>query len=358
MKIGIDVSPIENKLLLAHRVRGTGFYIQHLRDSLLKYYPDNNYIFFTREKPPQNADIVHYPYFEPFFLSLPFLSKNKRVVTVHDLTPLVFSKHFPVGIKGKIKWFLQKLALARTDAIITDSVCSKNDIVRYGGIPSEKITVVYLSAGEEFKPVDMSNNSIKQKIEALRKKYKIPKSFALYVGDVTWNKNLPRLIEATSKIGVTLVMVGNAIADTTHDTSNPWNQDLVKVQSSIESNKNIIALGFVSSENLVLLYNIATVFCMPSLYEGFGLPVLEAMRCGCPVIAAKEGSLAEIGGNAALYVNAYSVDSIAEGINMLMKNSSEQALMREKGFRQSSLFSWKKTAHETIKVYETVLTKK
>src|ERR1035437_9648563 len=155
MKIAIDMSPLKTGNFLQHRVRGTGFYLENLKRSLLKYYPKNEYIFFTRgEKLPKDVEVVHYPYFEPFFLTLPVFSKNKKIVTVHDLTPLVFPDHFKSGLKGNLKWQIQKLALKNADAIITDSESSKKDIVKFAGINSEKIKVVYLAAGPEFKVLD------------------------------------------------------------------------------------------------------------------------------------------------------------------------------------------------------------
>ena len=130
MNIALDMTPLKNPKSIAHRVRGTGFYIENLKRSLLQYYPNNKYTFFIRgEKLPKDVDLVHYPYFEPFFLTLPIFSKYKRIVTVHDLTPLIFPKEFPKGVRGKIKWELQKQALKHVDGIITDSVCSEISMV-------------------------------------------------------------------------------------------------------------------------------------------------------------------------------------------------------------------------------------
>ena len=296
---------------------------------------------------------MHYPYFEPFFLSLPFRSQQKRVVTVHDLTPFVFKEHFPAGLKGKLRWQLQKYLLGKSEEVITDSECSKRDIIRFTNIPEEKINVVYLSAGEEFKRIKNQESRIKK----IKRKYKLPEKFVLYVGDVTWNKNLPRLLEAATKANTKLVIVGKAIIDKNFDKNNPWNQDLVKVQKYIALHDNILALGFVSSEELVLIYNMATLFCMPSLYEGFGLPILEAMRCGCPTISTKEGSLPEIGGEAVMYVDAYDSESIAKGIKKLIENPSLQEYLRQKGYEQSALFTWEKTSKDTIRVYEKIAAK-
>lgn len=351
MNIAIDVSPLKSSRFLQHRVRGTGFYIENLKRSLLQYYPKNKYIFFTRGKNLLKPsiypiDLVHYPYFEPFFLTLPIFNSYRTIVTVHDLTPIVFPKYFPKGIKGAIKWQIQKMSLRKTDAIITDSKSSKEDIVRYANIPREKIHVVYLAASSAFKK--MKKTLI---LESIKEKYNLPEKFVLYVGDVTWNKNLPRLIEAIKKINLTLVMVGKALMEKDFDRTNPWNQDLVKVQKLIHNDKRIIRLGFVPTEDLIMLYNLASVFVMPSVYEGFGLPILEAMSCGCPVVTSKEGSISEIAGDAAFYVDPYDINDIANGIGEVYLNQKLQRELSYKGLIQAEKFSWKKTAEETMRVY-------
>jgi glycosyltransferase involved in cell wall biosynthesis len=348
MKIAIDISPLQT----GHKVRGAGFYLENLKRALTKYYPQHEYKFFTRgEKLPENVDLVHFPYFEPFFLALPIYKRYLTVVTVHDLTPIVFKEHFPRGIKGEIKWQMQKYALRKANAIITDSNCSKKDIVKYAGVLPEKVSVVYLAAGEEFK---ISEN-LGAKSGEIKEKYKLPEKFVLYVGDVTWNKNLVRLIEAVKGIDVPLVMVGKALVSEDFDKNNPWNKDLVKVQDLVKEDKNITRLGFVPTEDLVVIYNLATVFAMPSLYEGFGLPVLEAMSCGCPVITTKEGSLAEVAGEAALYVDAQSHDSIGKGIQEVFGNPILQKKLMQDGLKRVNEFSWKKTASQTLEVYKKVI---
>ena len=357
MNIAIDISPLRNANLLAHRVRGAGFYIENLRNALLKYFPENKYIFFTsgetlpagRQDLPENIDLVHYPYFEPFFLSLPIFVKYKTVVTVHDLTPLVFPKYFKVGIKGNLKWQIQKFALKNSKVIITDSESSRKDVAKYAGIQKNKINVVYLAASDEFKKMDKSSI-----LGSIREKYNLPENFVLYVGDVTWNKNLPRLIKAIKKINIPLVMVGKALLSKDFDKLNAWNKDLNEVQKLIENDRRIIRLGFVSQDDLVSLYNLATVFTMPSLYEGFGLPVLEAMNCGCPVVTTKEGSLSEIAGDAAYFVDAYDMDSIANGIKEVFLNTEIQKKISQKGLLRAKEFTWEKTARETMNVYRSV----
>ena len=351
MNIAIDISPLKTGHYLQHRVRGTGFYLQNLCKALEENYPENKYIYFKRgDKLKEKVDIFHYPYFEPFFLTLPLLQKNKTIITVHDLTPLVFPNHFKAGAKGVVKWWIQRRSLRAASAIITDSQSSKNDIVKYVDIEQTKIKVIYLAADPEFRIL-----SSKEKLKQVREKYGLPQKFALYVGDATWNKNLPRLIKASLKINIPLVMVGKALIGKEIDCQNSWNKDLLTVQKMAEGNRNIFRLGFISKEDLIALYNAATVFAIPSLYEGFGLPVLEAMSCGCPVVTSKEGSLKEVAGEAAKYVDAHNTENIAEGISEVFNSFNLQKELSQKGLVQSKKFTWEKTALETNNLYKSVM---
>ena len=336
----------QNERMLMHRVRGSGVYASNLIKSLRKNYPRDSFFICSSNNIP-DVDIVHYLYFEPFFRTLPIIKKNKTVVTVHDLIPFVFPKDFPAGIKGNINWFFQRLALKNCDAIITDSDSSKKDILKYTGVKEEKVDVVYLAADTIFKE-DKSQNS------RIKKKYGLPEKFALYVGDVTWNKNLPRILEAIKDKNIPLVLVGKALTREDFDKQNPWNQDLLKVKDFIKDNSKIHVLGFVENNDLVGLYNAATVFVMPSLYEGFGLPVLEALSCGCPVVTSKAGSIPEVAGDAAYYVDAKNINSIANGIEDVYSNDGLMNRLSEKGFLQAKKFSWRKTAELTFKVYQSL----
>lgn len=347
MKIAIDISPLDSN----HSVRGVGFYLTHLKNALEKYQANQEYIYFTNTKElPDTVDIIHYPYFDPFFLSLPIFRKAKTVVTIHDLTPIILPELFPKGIKGSLKWYVQKQIIKHVDAVITDSYASKKDIEKFIGISSSKIHVVHLAAGDEFQKMTI----IKNKEEVIKKKYQLPKKFILYTGDVTPNKNLPRLLEAVADIQIPLIMVGKALADSNFDTTNEWNKDLLTVRTTIATNSNIRALGFVPTEDLVTLYNLAEVFIFPSLYEGFGLPVLEAMQSGCPVVTSQKGSLAEITKEAAYIIDPYSVKSIAHGINEVLTNKNMHRELSQKGLKRAADFSWEKTAKETVAVYEKI----
>ncbi len=350
MKIAIDISPISSLSTSAHKVRGVGSYIKMLVENLPKYDKKNEYVFVENKKFPLDIDLIHYPYFDPFFITLPLHSNKKFAVTVHDLTPLVFPEHFPVGIRGRAKWEIQKRLLKGAAAVVADSESSKRDIREIGGIREEKIRTVYLAADRAFKKLEIGN----WKLE-IGRKFSLPENFLLYVGDATWNKNLPRLIEAVRKTKYKLVMVGKVWSGSISDISNnPWNDDLKFVVNEIDGDQRFVKPGFVSDEDLVGIYNIATSLIMPSIYEGFGLPVLEAMSCGCPVICSRGGSLEEVAGDAVQYVDEQSSDSIAEGVEKVMKDSILRKKLSEAGIKHAKKFAIERSIRELVKVYEQI----
>lgn len=345
MKVAIDISPLSS----GHSVRGVGFYLLNLKNALVNYFPNNEYYFFNSESEiPADAELVHFPYFDPFFDNFP-KTDLKTVITVHDLTPIVFKDHFPSGIKGGIKWQFQKRKIKNAAEIITDSFSSKKDIVKLAGISDDKVNVVYLAAAEHFKPISKAEK------EKIKKKFNLSDNFLLYVGDVTWNKNLPKLIRAVIEADCELIIAGKAFASDDYDVNNAWNKSFHEAKVLASSNPKIRALGFVSDDELVGLYNLASSLIMPSLYEGFGLPVLEAMQSGCPVITSKRGSLGEVADSATYFIDPDSVESMREGIVEVFNNGSLRKAMSKKGLTQAKKFSWKKTAEETIKVYEKVI---
>jgi len=347
MNVAIDISPLST----GHKVRGVGFYLKHLKEAFTKYDKEITFNYFSSLSGVKDADVIHFPYFDPFSKAIPFNLSVPIIVTIHDLTPIKFAKHFPVGVRGNVNWKINKYQSKKLSAIITDSESSKKDIIKYLSYPEDKIHVVYLAAGEEFFPKKVTA----QRAQELRDKYNLPEKFVLYVGDVTWNKNIPRLIKACIDKEIPLVMAGKALVQKDYETNHPWNKDLVTSQKLIRTAKTIHALGYVDDDDLVDLYRLATVFTMPSLYEGFGLPVIEAMQSGVPVVASNEGSLPEVGGEAIYYVDANSEESIAQGIYDVFNSQQLQKELTQKGMEQAKMFSWTKTAEQTITVYKTIL---
>lgn len=348
MRILVDISPVSSRSTSSHKVRGVGRYINLLYKNLPKYDDRNEYIFsddvsINKEK----IDAIHYPYLDPFFVTFPIVKKHKTVITVHDLIPITHKVHFPAGIKGNVSWQINKRIIRNADRIITDSIASSKSVLRLTGASSNNINHVYLGVEESFRVLNLES----REIESLRNKFSLPKNFFLYVGDVTWNKNLPTLVRAVKDSGVNLVMVGKALVDE-FDHSNPWNRDRIKVEEETRSGE-FIKLGFVQEEDLVRLYNTATAVVMPSVDEGFGLPVLEGMSCGSPVIVSKNGSLPEVAGNAGIYVNAGSTESIIGAFKML-ENMEFKKKKSLESLSQAKKFSIKKMILDTVKVYESL----
>ncbi len=340
---------------LGSHVRGVGFYAERLFSSLemgadLQIQWEN---FSLSPLKYTNLDLVHFTYFDLFYLTFPPVRLSKTVVTLHDVIPLKFPEHFPLGKRGKIIWPIQKKLLNTANAVVTDSETSKKDIVDLTNYPDEKIFVTYLAADPEFKPLKAT--SVLEKIKA---KYKLPERFVLYVGGVNWNKNLPTLVKACHKISVNLIIVGQEALGDQLNLNHIESQSFKEVLSLIKNDSHIKRLGFVPTSELSVIYNLATVYVQPSFYEGFGLPVLEALSCGTPVICGHNSSLSEIGSNVALFTDITSVDNLASKISEVMDWSKvERDRQSQSGVAQARKFSWEKTAKETIEVYKKVLAK-
>lgn len=349
MKVIIDISPLRT----GHKTRGIGVYTRELIEALHAVDKKNQYILTTKSEEIKNADIIHYPYFDLFFHTLPIIKKAKTVVTIHDIIPLIFPRDFQVGIRGKINLAFQKLALRNVDAIITDSQNSKKDILDYFAFEDHMVDVIYLAASSEFKPQSSSE------ILRIKKKYQLPHNFILYVGDVNPNKNLVRLLEAFKKVlkekpDINLVLIGRA-----------FREDIVEVRLIKAKIAQLVLLNQVKiladipldpAKDLVAVYNAAACYVQPSLYEGFGLPIIEAFACGTPVVAGQSSSIPELVGDSAILVNPNSYSDIASGlIKVLSLNKKQKSQMIKKGIEQAGKFSWNKTAQQTINVYKSLL---
>jgi len=337
----IDIS----RFLSGHDVRGAGQYVNLLYQSLEKFHGTHEIILLSdTRKFPSCVDLVHYPYFDPFFLTYQQPQSIPTVVTVHDLIPLLFPKQFPRGIRGSIKWLMQKHFLRHTRRIITDSQCSKRDIERIVCYPKDRIDVVYLASNPRLLPFS-------QKREEIYQKYRIPKRFILYVGDVNWNKNIMGLIRSYALLPLGrpyLVLVGKAFLDTKLDQTH----QIDTLIQNLGLGSSILKTGYVTDLDLGELYGAAQLLVLPSHYEGFGFPVLEAFLCGCPVVISKNSSLDEIGGPA-VRVSSNDCASIAKGMaEVLSFTASKRRDIIAQGRQWVKRFSWETVARETIQIYE------
>jgi len=320
MKIALDTGPLKT----GDSLRGIGVYTRELLGALGMEGVD------VSKTDLSKFDVVHLTRFNPFRISVPFSKPSgvKFVLTIYDLIPLIYPKHYPPGIRGKIKFLINKMLIKKNvDAIITISETSKKDICRILNVSPSKVFVTYLAPRSAFKKLEV------------KKRHELPSRFALYVGDINYNKNIPDLVKACKIAGIPLVIAGKqALEVAKMELNHPELSHLKGVDWS-----GVIRLGFVSDEILVELYNLATVYIQPSLYEGFGLPVLEAVACGTPIVATKTQALVEILGDTINYVDANDVKEMAKRVLSPNKNIK---LPRE--------YSWEKTAKETLKVYEKV----
>lgn len=265
-------------------------------------------------------------------------TRTKLVTTIHDLTFLKYPQtHTPYSVKVHTRHLDRSLKYA--DHIITDSKSSKKDLINYG-FDLQKITVIYPAPAKLFKKIT-NPKLIKQTLA----KYSLKPPFILSVGTQEPRKNLKRLIKAFQEISPKHKKLSLAIAGKFGwgDTTKPV--------------PGVNLLGFVPDEDLAVLYSTAKSFIYPSLYEGFGFPILEAFRCGCPVITSNLSSMPELGGDAAFYLNPKKIGEIADTIDLTLSMSLEKRnQIISKGLTHARNFSWMKTAKETLKIYQQVAT--
>ena len=343
-KIAIDVSPLSD----GNSIRGVGYYTKNLVEALqreIKTNPDYQdfqiNLISNWKLEIGNYDLIHYPFFDPFFLTLP-LTKTPFIVTVHDLIPIQFKKLFPVGIKGYLKWLIQKYKLTKAKYILTISHTSKyiiHDILHY---PKDKIFTTYLAADHTYKKI--TNQKLLQNIKT---KYNLPNKFVLYLGDLNLNKNIPRLAKACQKIKIPLIIAGASAVKKAPE--HPWTIDINWVQNN--QSKYLKSIGFPDDDDKPVIYNLATIYCQPSLSEGFGLPLLEAMQCGTPTCFSKHTALAEVSDYSGLSFDPYSIDDIANKIKMILDNPKLRQELIAKGMARSKTFSWQQCALNTLAVY-------
>lgn len=267
------------------------------------------------------------------------LNRKKTVITCHDLIPLRVEKD-PFALE----MFNNSISgLAQATWVMADSEETKKELVEKLGISGGKIKVVYLGIEEKFQPLK------EREVTLVREKYNLPKGdILLHVGNNLPYKNIERILSS-------LKMLQEKKKDFTFLKIGP---DFTPEQKAIIEDsglsEKIIRLNNVTEEDLIGLYNLARMLIYPSLFEGFGFPVLEAMACGLPVIVSKEGSLEEIAGEAGIYVDSGKVENITQAIEELLENASQREKHSEKGLQQAKKFNWKKTAEQVLEVYRSI----
>lgn len=350
MKVGLNVTPLYS----GHKSRGIGYYTQNLVN-YLKREKDIEVCEFTKISQIKDVHLVHYPWFDFFFHTLPIKKTFPTVVTIHDVIPLLFPKQYPVGIKGKFNYYLQKLALKNCRFIITDSLVSKRDIVEYLKINEQKVVTVPLATDPKFQILKDTE------LLKIKMKYGLPEKFLMYAGDANWIKNLPFLIDSFRKLiniehfkEIKLVLVGGVFLKNVEDINHPELESLKEINRKIREYRlesQIVRPGYIEDCELVAFYNLATVYIQPSLYEGFGLPLLQSFACGTPVISSNAGSLPEVGGKAALYFKPTDQKQFIFLLSELLRDKSLRYKLAKLGLEQADKFSWEKTIDETKKIY-------
>ncbi len=283
--------------------------------------------------------------------AIAFSSHPRTVVTVHDLITSIYAGNKELG--GYLKVYdrvfdqLALRGLKKATFLIADSEQTRLDIIKFTGYPSERIRVVPLGIDHsQFRPIELPTEFL------FRYNLRTSTPYVLYVGSEDPRKNLRRLLEAFAGLSkvrpeVRLLKVGAARFEQER-------RDLTSFIERLGLKEKVLFFDQVSDKDLTYFYNIAQVFVFPSLYEGFGLPPLEAMACGTPVISSNASSLPEVIGEAGLIVNPLDVEEMSRAIEQVLGNRQLQSDLRKRGFDQAARFTWEKTAQQTLEVYRQI----
>lgn len=295
-------------------------------------------LYTTKQKPDVIFTPTHY---------IPRFTKVKRVVTIFDLSYL----HFPQMFEKKDLWQLTnwtKFSIENAEYIITISQFSKKDIIKNYKVDKKKITVAYPGfRSDKYFPI-----SNLEKIEQIKSLYKIYGNYIIFIGTLQPRKNLKKLIECFLKIeNLKLVIVGKTVGE----GRKGWMyQEILDTPKNLGIEEKVIFTNFVPDEDLVYLLNGATAFILPSLCEGFGIPVVEAMACGTPVLVSNVSSLPEVVGKAGLLFNPNSQDQIEQAIRTIATDKKLRTKLTKLSIAQAQKFSWKKMAKMVVEVLENV----
>ena len=280
-------------------------------------------------------------YFEPNFIPLSIRAK-KLVVTVADFS---FCEHPEWHPEDRIDYFNRFFwkKIGRADRIIVISDYIKRCAVEYG-LPEEKLSTVHLGYDREI-----FHLRDKKLLQQTRLKYNLPDQFVLFVGSIEPRKNLQRLLKAYLSLDSELRCLHKLVLVGFKGWENLEVMNLLK-----QFKQDVIYTGYITEQELADIYNMATLFAYPSLYEGFGLPPLEAMACGCPVLTSNVTSLPEVCGDAACYVNPEDEAGIADELARLLRDSQARAELKKRGLQRAELFSWERSAQEHMAVFRQV----
>ncbi|MEZ4769950.1 MAG: glycosyltransferase family 1 protein [Caldilineales bacterium] len=277
----------------------------------------------------------------------PLLGLCPTVVTIHDLSFMRYPQAFPALQRTYLRREVRRSA-RHARQVIAVSQATRDDVVALFGVSPARVTVVYNGVDAVFTPAPT------EEVEAFRRERGLPQRFVLHLGTLEPRKNLARLVQAFAQArqrlpdadDLKLVLAGGK----------GWDYDDIFAAVQRERlHDHVLFPGYVADADLPWLYRAATVFTYPSLLEGFGLPVLEAMACGTPVVTSSVSSLPEVAGDAALLVDPASVDALAGALVRVLSDGTLAAEMRAKGLRQASRFSWQRTASQTADVYRAAL---
>ncbi|MEW6088478.1 MAG: glycosyltransferase family 1 protein [bacterium] len=362
MKIGLDVSPIAGG-----NWTGVGNYIINIVSNLARIDKENLYYLCYRFAHLKNrarilkihqdnikTKIIQEPFNFIFQLKidifhgladrLPGFYRCKKIVTIHDIGSVVLEGNYSSGhFKDMMKKRYEKmLDRKQADLVITVSEFTKREIIKHFSYPGENIRVVYPGVRKMFKPQSESS------INSAKEKYAIKRDYYLYVGAITLRKNISRIIKAFKIFSdknktIDLILAGNL---------SYGNEEILDEIIKLGLDERVKLTGYIKNEELVSLYCGAKALVFPSLYEGFGLPVIEAMACGTPVIVSNTASMPEVVASAGCLVDPEDVSDIARNLFVLAEDDNLRKNLKEKGLNRAQMFSWEKAARETFKIYE------
>jgi glycosyltransferase involved in cell wall biosynthesis len=289
----------------------------------------------------EGVDVFHAPHYV-----LPPLARCRSVVTIHDCIHLRFPEYLPnraaLGYARASLW----MATRTSNRILTVSEASKRDILRFFDVPAEKITVIYNGIDERFRV-----QPAEEELHRVCERYQLHGDFVLYAGNVKPHKNLERLIDAFHLVRqdgldhLKLVVIGDEVSKYA---------ELRRAVHRYNLHKHVRFLGYMPDDTLAVLYRLAAVFVFPSLYEGFGLPPIEAMASGTPVVTSNVSSLPEVAGDGALLVDPRDPAAIADGIRRVLADRELRDALRARGFKRASAFSWEHAAGQIRAIYADV----